>query len=55
MGLDKEVREDTSGVEGEIYKRTSVSNARFRQKMRIEVDASDYVIKRVLSIEYENG
>jgi len=55
VGLDRKAREGISGVEGEIHKRTSISNAGFRQKMRIEVDVSDYATKRVLSIEYEDG
>ena len=32
VGLDGEVGESILGVEGEIHKRTSVSNTRFRQK-----------------------
>ena len=55
MGLDRKAREGISGVEGEIHKKTSVSNARFRQKMRIKVDVSDYATKRVLFIEYKDG
>jgi len=55
VGLDRKAREGILGVKEEIHKRTSVSNAGFRQKMRIEVDMSDYATKRVLPIEYEDG
>ena len=48
MGLDRKVGESIQGTEGEIYKRISVSSARFRQKMRIEVNTLNYVIEGVL-------
>ena len=43
--MDEEVEEE---------KRTSVSSTRIIQKIRIEVDTSDYVSKGVLSIEHED-
>ena len=43
--MDEEVEEE---------KRTSVSSTRLIQKIRIEVDTSDYVSKGVLSIEHED-
>jgi len=41
-------------VEEVVYKRTSISNTRLQQKMRMEVNALDYMIGRMLSIEYED-
>ena len=38
----------------EIFKRISVSSTRLRQKIRMEVNVSDYVIGEVLSIEYKD-
>ena len=55
MGLNRETGECVSEVEEKIYKKTSVSSTKFRQKMRIEVDISDYTTEGVLSIEYEDG
>ncbi len=43
--MDEEVEEE---------KRTSVSSTRLIQKIRIEVDTSDYVSKGILSIEHED-
>ena len=38
-----------------IYERTGVSGTRLRQKkMRMEVDASDYVTEGILSMECKN-
>ena len=55
MGLDREAGEDIWGVKEEIHKRTSVSSTGFRfKKMRMEVDVSDYAIKRVLSMKCED-
>jgi len=39
--LDREVGENISGVEEEIYKRTSVSSPKLRQKNK---DGSEYII-----------
>jgi len=44
--LNKEVGEE---------KRTSVSSTELIQKMRIEVDTSDYVSRRVSYIECKDG
>jgi len=55
--MDRKIKEGILGVEEEVYKRTSASNTRFRfrfKKMRMKVDASDYAIGEVLSIEYNN-
>ena len=38
----------------EIYKRTNVSSIRLRQRMRIEVNVLDYIIKEVLSTKCKN-
>ena len=51
MILDSEAEKGILKVKGEVYKRTSISSTRFRQKMRMEVDTSDYAIGKVLSIE----
>ena len=48
MELDKETRKSILGVEEEVYKRTSAGSTGFRQKMRMEVDALEYVIGGVL-------
>ena len=56
MGLDREAGESVSEVKGEVHKRTSVSSSiklRFK-KVRLEVNALDYIMKEVLSMEYEN-
>jgi len=53
--LNRKTREGISGVKKEIYKRTSVSSTELDEKMRMEVDASDYAIEGVLSIECEDG
>ena len=53
MGLDREVEEGVSGAEEKIYKRTSISSTRLRQKMRMEVDALDYAIGEVLFMKCE--
>ena len=55
MRLNREAEECVSGVKEKIYKRTSVSSTKFRQKMRMEVDTSDYTTGGVLSIECEDG
>ena len=38
-----------------VHKRTGVGSTRYRQKMRMEVDASDYTTGGVLSMECEDG
>jgi len=52
--LDREAGESISGVEEEVYRRTSVSSTGFRQKMRIEVYALNYTTSGVLSIKYKD-
>ena len=52
--MDRKAGESIQGVEEKVYTRTYVSSTRFRQKMRMEVDASDYVMEGMLSIE-EDG
>ena len=42
--LGREARKSIEGVKGKVYKRTSVSSTRFRQKMRMKVDVFDYVL-----------
>ena len=51
MGLDREIREDVSGVEGEVHKRTDVSST---IKIRMEVDTSDYTMREILSRKCED-
>ena len=52
MGIDRKIEKGILRVEETIYKRTSVSSTRFRfKKMRMEVNASDYITEEVLSIE----
>jgi len=53
--LDREAAESVPRVEREVYERTSVSSISPRQKMRIEVNISDYTTEEVLLMEYENG
>ena len=52
--MDRKVGRGVQGTEKEIYKKTSVSSTRLKQKIRMEVDVLDYAMKRVLSIEYED-
>ena len=52
--MNKQTREDILEVKGKVYKRTSVSSTRLRQKMRIKVSALDYAMEGVLSIECIN-
>ena len=37
-----------------VYIRTSTSSTKLRQKMRIEVNISDYAIREVLLMEYKD-
>ena len=53
--MDREARRGFQRVKGEVHKGTSISSAGFRQKMRMEVDASDYATEEVLSMECEDG
>ena len=53
--MDRKGGKGISRVEGTIYKRTSVGSSRYQQKMRMEVDASDYAMGGVLSIECKDG
>jgi len=52
--LDREIEKGVLGVERRVYKRTSVSSTRLRQKMRMEVNMSDYSTEGVLLIEYKD-
>jgi len=52
--LDRETEKGISRAEGEIHKRTSISSTGFRQKIRMEVDTSDYATGGVLSMQYED-
>ena len=51
----REAGEDVWGVEGRFTKELVLAALDLDKKMRIEVDASDYAIGEVLSMEYENG
>ena len=53
--MNRTTGEDIQRIEGEIYERTSTDSTRLRQKMRMEVDISDYAIGGVLSMECEDG
>ena len=53
--MDGETGKSIQGAKRKFYQGTSVSSTRLRQKMKIKVDASDYAIGGVLSIECENG
>jgi len=53
--LDREAEESVPRVEREIYERTGISSTSSRQKIRIEVNSSDYTTEEVLLIEYEDG
>jgi len=53
--MDRKAGRSIQGVEEEVYKRTGVSSTRFRQKIRMEVDASDYAMGGVLLMECEDG
>jgi len=55
VGLDRKAEEDILGVEGKIYKKTDVSSTGLDIKIRMEVDALDHIIGRVLFMEYEDG
>ncbi len=46
--MDREVGESILRVEEIIYKRTSVSSTRSRQKMRIKVDVSNYTMEGII-------
>ena len=52
--MDREIEKGVLGVERRVYKRTSVSSTRLRQKMRMEVNMSDYSTEGVLLIEYKD-
>jgi len=53
--LDRKAGRGILEIEGEVYKRTSVSSTRFRQKKRIEVDVSDYATEEILSMKCKDG
>ena len=56
MKLNGETREGILGVEEEIYKITGISCTRSKQKkIKMEVNASDYAIEEVLSMECKNS
>jgi len=47
--LNRKTREGIQRVEGEVYKRTSISSTRLRQKkIRMKVDISKYVIGGII-------
>ena len=52
--MNRKAGKGISGAEGKVYKRTSVSSARLRQKIKIEVDILNYTTEKVLSMEYED-
>ena len=52
--MDREARRGIQRVKEGIHKRTSISSTRPKQKMRIEVNISDYVIGGVLFMECED-
>jgi len=54
VGLDRKAKEDISEVEKQIHKRTDVSSTGLDKKMRMEVNALDYMTERVLFIECED-
>ena len=53
--MDREAEESVPRVEREVYERTGISSTSPRQKIRIEVNASDYTTEEVLLMEYEDG
>jgi len=52
--INRKTGESIQEVEKSIYLRTSISSTKFRQKMRMKVDMSDYVIEEILSMECED-
>ena len=54
MEINRKTGESIQEVEKSIYLRTSISSTKFRQKMRMKVDMSDYVIEEILSMECED-
>ena len=54
VGLDRKAEESISEVKRDVYKKTSVSNTRFRQKNKNESRYVRLYNKRVLSIEYKD-
>ena len=52
--MNRKAEEDVQEVEEEIHKRTSISSAKFRQKMRMKVNILDYAMGEVLSMEYKD-
>ena len=50
--MDQEAREGVSEAKRKVHKRTSVSSTGLRfEKMRMEVDMSDYIIGGILSMD----
>ena len=54
MEINRKTGESIQEVEKSIYLRTSISSTKFRQKMRMKVDMSDYLIEEILSMECED-
>jgi len=55
VGMDGKTGKSIQGIKEEIYKRTSVSSTKFRQKIRMKVDVSDYAMGGVLLMECKDG
>ncbi len=53
--MDGQARESIQRIEEKIHRRTSASNTDIDKKMRMEVNASDYATRGVLSMECKNG
>jgi len=53
--IDRKTGESVQEVEKNIYSRSSINSTKFRQKIRMKVNMSDYVMEGILSIECENG
>jgi len=52
--LDRKARKGVSRVKEKVYKKTSVNSIRPKQKMRMEVNTSDYAMEEILSMKCEN-
>jgi len=52
--IDRKTGKSIQEVKKSIYLKTSISSTRFRQKMRMKVDMSDYVMEEVLLMGCEN-
>ena len=54
MGIDKETGKDVWEAKRKVYKGTSISSTRLRQKMRMKVNVLDNKMGGVLSIKCED-